>query len=257
MKNNLQILAFFLFPILGFGQLEPFEKVINLDDEITLLNSNLEELSSIEVSHFWCMNENKRRFGFIGENYRRLKLVYLSVIKDMENPLEYYVYGKSNVADNVCPFQGKITVKDSYYIKTPESPSGNSGILVGDYVFFEDSESHHAGVFKGIFATFWYKDGDGVIRYDDRRSVSALYNNNQFAGLWTAYRKENRRTANWGDSRIPESGNLDVGTSEFAPNRKYQENGWDSFIKAWNGGYSKTETDAARKKEIEKWWKKN
>ncbi len=38
------------------------------------------------------MYDKERRFGFIGENYRRLKLVYLSVIKDMENPLENYVY---------------------------------------------------------------------------------------------------------------------------------------------------------------------
>ena len=82
-----------------------------------------------------------------------------------------------------------------------------------------------------------------------------MYNNNQFVGTWTGYDKSNKLTANWGDSRIPHSGDLDVGTSEFAINRKYQSNGWDSFIKSWSGGFNKEEIKNARNIENEIWWK--
>lgn len=255
MKHKLQILVLLLFPLASFGQLDAYDKVINIDDEITESKSNLEEIAKLDLRHFWFENKTERRLCFIGDNYRRLKIVFLSVIENNENPNEYFVYGKSNVSDNVCPFQGKIAIKNSYYLKTVDNPVGSFGVVIGEYTFNEDPESHHAGIFKGIFATFWYKDANGIIKYDNRGSSSAMYNNNQFAGTWTEYNSSTSQAANWGDRRIPESGDLDVGTSEFGANEKYIKNGWESFIKAWRGGYGNIETEEAHKKEAEEWWK--
>ena len=50
---------------------------------------------------------------------------------------------------------------------------------------------------------------------------SANYINNQFTGTWKPYNSNNERTANWGDYRIPQSGDLDIGASEFSPADKH------------------------------------
>ncbi len=225
MNQTLCILFFSLFYVSSFGQrLEKYKDLIDIGDEFKNIKSNIEEVNSQNLSNFWINNEVERRFGFIGSNYRRLRIRLLSVVKNEGNPNQYLVYGKSKVSENVCEFQGIIEIMESYYIKSYEYSRGNFGILGGEYTFYEDLKTKHSGVFKGRFATCWYKDTEGLIKYSE---LAAIQGNNQFAGSWTEYGKTNKMTANWGDSRISKSGDLDIGTSEFGINRKYQANGWD------------------------------
>ncbi|WP_174293631.1 hypothetical protein [Nafulsella turpanensis] len=226
--------------------LDEYKDIIDLDDKYTSIGSNMEEIQKLDLSTFWSGNESERRFGFIGSNYRRLHIKFISVIKNPVQPNEYFVYGKSKAADNICSFQGIIKIKESHYLKTLENPEGNTGVLAGEYTFYEDSKTKHSGTFQGKFVTYWYKDKEGHIRYNNLWDVSAMYNNNQFVGTWTGYDKENRMTANWGDSRIPQSGDLDVGSSEFGPNEKYHPYGWKLFADVMAG---KMEW------EPETWWK--
>jgi len=234
---------------------EGYEDLIDLEEEFTLEESNLEEIKGIGLRNFWYKNQKESTLGFIGSNYRRLHIKFLSVIKDHENPTRYFVYGKTKVSKNICPFQGIIEIKSSHYINSSDYLKGTAGILVGDYIFHEDPQNNHSGIFKGRFATYWIKDKEGNIKYNDLGNVSAMYNNNQFAGKWISYDKKNTLTANWGDSRIPQSDELDNGTSEFYPNSKYNSFGWESFNKAWGGGYSEEEIKKARDEELEIWWK--
>jgi len=257
MKLTFNILFFVLFPLISFCQngLTDYKDIIDLDDEYELSRPNLEELKQFDLSQFWIDNPSERRFGFIGNNYRRLRIKFLSIIKNNDQPNQYFIYGKSKVSDNICPFQGIIEIKESYYIKSLEYPNGKTGILAGEYRFYEDPDSNHSGIFKGRFVTYWYKDEDGIIKYNDLWDVSAMYNNNQFAGNWSAYAKSNIIKANWGDGRISQSDELDTGTSEFHANFKYNSFGWESLNKAWGGGYSEEEMQEARDKELETWWK--
>lgn len=243
------------FSITFFGQpLESYKDIIDYDEEYEIVESNLDELDSTDLNHFWIDNEVEQRYGFIASNYSRLWIKFLSIIPNSDQPKQYFVYGKSMVSDNVCEFQGLIEIKESYNVKTVEFPIRKTGILAGEYVFYEDAESGHSGIFRGRFVTYWYKDEAGNFKYNDLLSGAAFYNNNQFAGIWTKYSSDKPIPANWGDSRIPNSGDLDVGTSEFGVNRKYRENGWDSFIKAWGGGFSKEERENAREAEKAQWW---
>ena len=69
-----------------------------------------------------------------------------------------------------------------------------------------------------------------VATYNKVGSVAAGWINNAMVGDWTSYGKANSKPANWGDGRIPFSEDLDVGTSEFAPNSKYFDKGWKSYF---------------------------
>lgn len=248
MKGIIFVLLSFMMstPLYAQSGLDAYKAIIDLDDEYTSIDSNMDEIQKLDLSKFWCGNESERRFGFIGSNYRRLHIKLISVIKNPVRPNEYFVYGKSKASDNICSFQGIIDIKESHYLKTLENPEGNTGILAGEYTFYEDPKTKHSGTFQGKFVTYWYKDKEGAIRYNDLWDVSAMYNNNQFVGTWTGYDKGNTMTANWGDSRIPQSGDLDVGSSEFGPNEKYYPYGWKSFADAMAG---------KGERELKAWWK--
>jgi hypothetical protein len=242
------------FPSFSQG-LSDYDDIINIDTEYKTTEPNLEELKNINLSRFWLNNPTERRLGFIGKNYLRLHMKFLSIIKNPSDPLEYLVYGKSMVNDNISEFQGTIKIKESYYFISEDYPTGKNGILVGEYKFFENQASSHAGIFTGRFATNWYKDENGKLAYNDLWSVSALYNNNQFAGKWTEHGSDKQLIANWGDSRIPLSGDLDVGSSEFRPADKYASNGWIVFLIANGGTPDKMNKEGAVKTENRQWWK--
>lgn len=258
-KKMLRVLIIYLFVCSSFplyGQaLENYKDIVNLDDDYKILKSNIEELQLIDISHLWLNKKAERIFGFIGSNYRRLHIKFITVNKNIDIPNQYYIYGKSKVSNNICIFKGILNIKESYYYKSSEYPRGDSGILAGDYTFYEDSNSLHAGVFSGRFVTYWYKDKEGKINYNDLWSVSSSFNNNQFKGFWTKYGNNEKKIANWGDDRIPQSGDLDIGTSEFGINEKYRANGWETFLKAYRGGFNEEETERALKEEMKLWWK--
>jgi len=256
MKYIIFLIISLIISFSSYGQgLNDYSDIIDIDDEYKIIKSNLEELRESDLSSFWINNESERRLGFIGNNYRRLHIKFLSIIKNQKDSLEYFVYGKSMVSDNICKFQGVIRIKDSYYINSLEYPNGKHGILVGEYAFFEKSNTTHSGTFKGRFTTYWYKDENGIVKYNDIWDVSAMYNNNQFAGTWTEYGKVKESIVNWGDSRIPLSGDLDVGTSEFCPSEKYASNGWIIFMIANGASPDRMNIDEARKSENREWWK--
>lgn len=253
MRHLTYIIILICFSQIVKGQgLEKYKDLINLDDELKIEKSNIEEIKTVDLKGFWFKNSIERRFGFIGSNYRRLDMIYLSIIKNPDNPTQYLVFGKSRASDNVCAFQGFIEIEESFYIKSLEYFSGQSGLIVGNYTFYESPDSGHSGVFRGRFVTYWTKNEKGDFKYME---LPAIEGNNQFSGTWTGYGKTNEIITNWGDSRIPNSGDLDVGTSEFGPNKKYQEYGWDSFIKAYFGGFDKKTTNKARQDELREWWK--
>ncbi|NOQ27719.1 MAG: hypothetical protein GQ564_20335 [Bacteroidales bacterium] len=56
-------------------------------------------------------------------------------------------------------------------------------------------------------------------------SYSDSYRNNQHIGIWKPYDSENIKTCNWGNYRIPFSGDLDIGAGEFSVNSKKKKTG--------------------------------
>ena len=65
--------------------------------------------------------------------------------------------------------------------------------------------------------------------YDDTANEADPYRNNQFAGRYTPAPGGEKLRSNWGDFRIPDSGDLDQGAGEFSPADKYLKNGWDGY----------------------------
>lgn len=207
-------------------------------------------LSSIEnsdIGYLWAGEVSQsNRIGYIGDGFQRLQLRFISVIQNFDNPYEYFLYGKTKVAKNICEFQGSLSIREAGYLTENEFPGFIRAYLSGDFVLFEEQACLHSGIFRGNFITSVYLDPDGVIYYDDLKKDSKNFTNNEFFGEWEGYYPYEIKKANWGDHRIPFSTGLDMGPEKFKPSFRYLEKGWKEYLEEREG--------MEKGEEVERWW---
>ena len=191
--------------------------------------------------------------GFIGDNYQRLQIHFISIIQNPQNPYEYFAYGKTKVKETICVFQGTIKITKARIYKEGDIPAYTQGFADCDVVLYEDNKQKSTGFFNGKLTSNFIIDNKGKFRYDAIMFVADGFSNNQFVGTWTSYKTTTSKKCNWGDYRIPESGNFDIGAGEFSVDDKYVKNGWEDYKLAWRTYPVTTEVKQAREKEI--WWK--
>jgi hypothetical protein len=176
--------------------------------------------------------------GYIAPNYRRIEIYFTSVSKNPANALKYTVSGISVVGTNKHVFSGLIEVdsvrefREMHFGIDEEWKDAGlkaQGVLIGHYRFEESRDNKHSGTFQGIMTLYWYVDKNEVLHYDVLEAYSDMYRNNQYVGTWTEYGNKADRVCNWGEYRIPFSGDLDIGAGEFGPNPKYDEQGWKAY----------------------------
>ena len=203
------------------------------------------------------MVERAPILGFIGDNYQRFHIHFISVIQNPKNPYEYFAYGKTKVKNTICSFQGTIKVIEAkLYIDEEEYfPEYKQGYVTCEVLLFEDNKEKSTGFIKGNLESKFLIDNKGEFRYDALFYVADGFSNNQFTGTWTSYKSNIVKKCNWGDCRIPESEALDCGVWYFFVDERYIENGWKTFWLAYNSFKETEEVWKARKIEDEKWWK--
>jgi len=245
MKTVILSLGLFFFTINVYSQLDKAEEWKNqqLTSNYVAENEILNSILRYDFSEILSYSKYENaRVGFIGENFQRIQIHFISVIKNSEKPNEYFVFGKSKVKDNVCEFQGKIELVTARYYKQSETDEIKQGFIIANYTFFENPKQNYVGYFKGILKSGFYFDGENKLKYDDFVLEADGYRNNEFVGSWISYTTKKEKVCNWGDFRIPFSNGLDIGAGEFSPDRKYFEFGWKEYTEM---PYDK----------IDEWWK--
>jgi hypothetical protein len=191
--------------------------------------------------------------GYIGDNFQRFYIHYISVTKSKENPYQYKVYGKTKVKDNICSFSGTITVRKAMLYKESDDPRYKQGSVICDVVFYEDSTKLSSGVIKGTLTSDFQLDKEGKLQYDALMLVADGYYNNQCKATWTSYKTGKSKKCNWGDFRMPDSKELDSGAGDVSINEKYINNGWSTFVAVYSADGDKAKK--ALQIERAKWWK--
>lgn len=193
--------------------------------------------------------------GFIGDDYQRFFIHFVSAIQNPTNPFEYLVYGKTKVKETICSFQGTITIRQARIYNSGEIPTYKQGIATCDVILYEDKKQPLTGFIKGVLESQFLIDNKGQFRYDAIMFVGDGFSNNQFVGSWTSYKTSVSKKCKWGDYRIPECGDLDIGAGEFSPADKYLKNGWENYRKAYSySDPNNLNSKQARQKEDEQWW---
>jgi hypothetical protein len=167
--------------------------------------------------------------GFIGDDYQWFFIHFVSVSRNPTNPYEYLVSGKTKVKETICSFQGKITIRQASIYKSGDIPTYRQGFATCDVILYEDKKQSSTGFIKGNLKSEFLIDNKGRFRYDAIMFVGDGFSNNQFIGNWTSYKTNSSKKCNWGDYRIPNSGDLDIGAGEFSVNDIYRKNGWETY----------------------------
>jgi hypothetical protein len=213
-------------------------------------------------SDLWLKTDNRLVYGIIGDEHQRILIKILTAVKNPHNPLEYIIKGKSSVKDNICDFNGRITVQEikeskrtSYGVDNEfKGVSETQGVLIAKYELFENKNQKHSGVFSGILKTKWYLDRNNKVVYDDINIVSDGYFNNAFVGSWKIYGSKAGKKCNWADYRVPSSNcDFDIGAGELNVSKKYIKNGWlDVALKSKASNLSIIEGKTGKIKR--EWW---
>ncbi|QKJ30102.1 hypothetical protein HQ865_10135 [Mucilaginibacter mali] len=259
MKINMPLLVLILLSKLSFCQPESQKFKSSKLKNVHLSTVELKgKFTDNDFSQLWTKTENKFVYGFIGDNYRRIRIKFINVTKDSAG--SYAVYGKSMVGNNKCSFKGSIVVSNvrkyksiSYGVDNEYKSKGIVGnyTIIGEYILIEDNAEPFSGVFSGVFKTDFYLTKDNRVHYDNTEMDADGYTNNEFVGIWTDNKTKSIKICNWGDYRVPNSGNLDVGAGEFSPNEKYLPFGWQTLRDA---NSEKPISIKARKEEQRIWW---
>lgn len=217
----------------------------------------LTSYASRSFASVWLHSDPETALGFIGNDYQRLRVKLLTVCPDAQRPGRYVVTGKSKVRATVAPFQGTFTVvhvrENKHLPRTLDnapSDAVKAGIVLAEYELRKPEGQPNDGVFRGIVYAQWYQDKAGKLRYNNLESFADGYANNQFVSTWQSYKTGLTKRCNWGNNRIPNSGQLDQGVGEFSPADTYLHNGWQSYRKAWDQN-----DKVAQQQEQAAWWK--
>lgn len=260
MKNTIILLTFFL-SINSFSQ-NLCKNDIMIEEKL-LLNNKIEAYLKYDFSELWLKINNNLVYGILGDEYQRILIKLLTIEKNINNPNEYFVYGKSSVKENVCEFVGKITIlkiqesKREHFGVDDEFKNSDiktQGLLTAKYEFFENKSQSHSGYFTGNLESKWFLDKEDKIQYDNINIHSDGYFNNAFVGKWKMYNSNLEKKCNWGDYRVPSVDcGFDIGAGEFNVAEKYHKKGWiDIALKGKINNLNITETRST--KVAKGWW---
>jgi hypothetical protein len=227
-----------------------YEPIKNYDLSVVLMADSIFAEEEIMI-------KRDEILGFIGDDYQRMYVKFISIIQNSESQYEYFAYGKIMVKKNICEFQGVIKIISSEIYNTTDIPSYKQGFVVCEVVLYENKYQTHTGFFKGKLISNFLIDAKEKFRYDAIMFGADGFLNNQFTGMWINYKTKTSKICNWGDYRIPNSGNLDSGASLFLVDEKYIKNGWETYMNLNGKSYleDSLEYKKALQKENEKWWK--
>src|SRR5690349_24197284 len=70
--------------------------------------------------------------GYIGDNYQRFYIHYITIRQSKDTPYQYKVNGKTKVKNNICDFSGTITINRAVLYKKSDDPKYKQGSVTCD-----------------------------------------------------------------------------------------------------------------------------
>lgn len=257
MEKKVKI-KFLLFLTMLFAQAYAQEKARNFYDEIK--NYNLSKIITADSILAEDVENTKEKLlradpiGFIGDDYQRFYIHFSSVVQSKTDPYKYSIRGKTKVKETIRPFEGSLVVKQAVIGKNDDFPKYLQGYATCEMILQEDKNQTSTGIIKGTINIGYVIDPKKNFRYDALLFYTDGFSNNTFTGTWTSYKTKKSKKCNFGDYRIPESGDLDVGAGEFSPSPKYFDKGWKYYMLSMHGA-TEADVESGRNKEKTKWWK--
>lgn len=256
MKKLLLILQVVGYNYALFGQNEMANNV-----QFSLLSSTASQGTELKnsflnqnFSSILKQTNNNSVIGYIGSNFERFQIKFTTIKKypyPYASSLVYTVQGQTKTKKGIAAFYGKITIANIMALQTDDTNIKNQlkYQIVGNYKLKEYRNHKYIGVYEGQFSSLFATSSDSLHYIENIKSEDNTYSNNQFEGTYKSYYNIAVMPCNWGNQRIPNSNNLDVGLTEFVPAPQYLKNGWQTYFDAYINN-----KPLALKEENKKWW---
>lgn len=194
--------------------------------------------------------------AFIDSNFQRLYIHFDSFQKNPDNTLEYFCTGATRVHNTICHFKGTLTLKNAFATPNEFADSlHHCATIIFDIKLYEDSTEFESGLFSGQLEYDVWFDNKAIAHYNGLSFYSDNFSNNRFTGQWQNFKTGETKICGWGDYRIPNSNDLDIGAGEFSVNDRYIKNGWQDYMDSWGTHGDSLRTQKAKARESYQWWK--
>lgn len=177
--------------------------------------------------------------GYRGPNYQRFDMRIFDAKKITQT--KYQVMGEAQCMQQKFSVRGVVIldsigkIPQSYdydfiedftpgYFKFPLA----IGCLYAHYEMAANDGARDIAKLEGK-SCYLVLDYEGKVYYDAFDFPSDGYRNNQYEGFWIDLVEGDTMVCNWGDGRIPNSHDMDIGAGEFSVDPKYRKYGWEDF----------------------------
>lgn len=220
----------------------------------------------------WNIYSHQGIFG--NENYR-IDFFINAVTKSKTSPLTYIVSGKTRLKGNICDFKGEITITEIRMFRDTGTSIMHShefsdtlyqGVIIADYIFYEEKNQYGSGVFEGKFASglFIYPNYLNYSQIGSWDEIDETDMHGTFVGIWKGYKSGVSKKCIWNyyTDNYPYSGDFheipnhekemrDKKVSKIETplssdqlfgkgiNPKYRQNGWNSDPNEYNKNWWK------------------
>lgn len=229
---------------------EDISQTIINPDTLHLWAIDIDEQGKAFIAEEWEA-PRAQELGYIGDDFRRFRIHFTEVTKA---GADYRVQGYAAILDTVYCIEGVINL-DSVVVGDSEEyqdPKGiqEQGSIYASYRFVTTfCRRGNVGVgdtLRGSVLYFYVKT-NGKYIYDGSGCWSDDFCNNQYEGVWVRKGGKGQRVCNWGDYRIPNSRELDIGAGCFSPDDRFK--GWEN--------YTRIEDDSLLWECDRNWWNRH
>jgi hypothetical protein len=203
--------------------------------------NELSRFRSYNFATVWKFGMTHEYDGFASDSMTRVRLKFCSLRR--KSPTIYAAKGFFLYNGRMSSFQGELTLTNVALINPydegcedpyPIERIRAEGIVVANFRFTLSDSSYLAGTSSGE----WWVDSIDHLHANYRGDCADGFVNNQFAGTYYCSSTRQNLIIAWGDFRIPFSRDLDIGVGEFSPNPKYADQGWQSYLDAFEAPQS-------------------
>lgn len=213
----------------------------------TNITTNIKNYS-FDLDSLFNTNRDQQN-GLIGIENNRIRIHISKTEQEKVGSLNFVVFGKSNIAGEICPFRGKVEIIKVYEILENYDFNGQAE-LFARYELYEDNTQGKFGVFKGIFECAIQIDHiNKNIKLDESFAVADGYYNRSYVGTHLDKKTEILNKCIWGDYRLPFSFDFDCGDGIMRACEEYVQNGWENF-----NNDSEYEYDGESYRLKDEWW---
>jgi hypothetical protein len=244
-----RIMKLVIAVILIFPSLSPAQSLAdNLREEVldgvhVQSKNELSRFCSYNFAVVWRFGITHEYDGFASDSMTRVRLRFCSLRR--RSPTVYAAKGFFRYKGQMTSFQGELKLTDVALINPYDEGCEDpypiekilvEGIVLADFRFSLSDSGYLAGTCSGA----WWVDSTNHLHANYRGDCSDGFVNNQFAGTYYSSSMRQSMETAWGDFCIPFSRDLDIGVGEFSPNPKYADQGWQSYLDAYDAPQSRS-----------------